>query len=355
MTLGAKLRHLERQNKIRALEKVGPSAQYKKYINAISNDSLINRWHKCVKDSPSSPNCKVWVGPKELFSLEGAKEVRYQPRKILIQLVAGPGIRPERVRNSCEGNDCMNVEHHEVIDLEDLNDELFSLNVSQVPNDIGRLTWNGKGKFRVFNQWGSRLVGPQKYLIEKKYPNWQHSRVAYFQCRNSNCVNVDHIRREKLPNEIAEENRTQILLEVYSLIDESSKLKTRDTECILLSEVQITELVNIIPYVRNKISLTSKSDANYIVAWYALASLMYFHHAFFAMPSGFSPLGTVSLAQRKKYECKHSSFCYRPSHRHQYLTSSFERTNGANRRDRPSEKWLVHSSHLSANSLDNLI
>lgn len=187
------------------------SEKYEKYLLAINNETLVERWHKGPQPSERSSGCQVWGGPADLFAKSGQTDVRYDPYKILLQLIAGPDVRPERVVSVCSQIRCFNTAHYSVLTLNELNDVNFESQMAI--GDVGSecIQWLGSKNFTVLHNWSSRSIDPQKYLFSRAYSDWRLEPLAFMTCSSSSCVNPAHVDRRPTLEESSERRTVEFL------------------------------------------------------------------------------------------------------------------------------------------------
>lgn len=347
------LREAEKQAKIAELDAQTASAKYEKYIGALSNKALMERWKGGIREDANSRNCHLWNGPKELFYTSDGIENRYDPRKLLTQFVAGPDIRPERVVQECGMSDCFNPSHFSVIDLDDLNDANFEKQVSTESDESGCLTWTGGRKFTVLHNWSSRSVSPREYLFSRIFPDISLRRYAFMSCKNELCVNWEHVSRRPTPEELQETRTIEHLKKVFSVVDRPGLWTEMDIGCLELTDNQIAELQDSLVFEGNGYSLIGQSEADrtYVIAWYCLAAVCLFRYGFYAFPMRFRTLGEVSSSKRAEFECKSSPRCISPHHRFEYLTKALNNASNNRFRNSNNENRLRHTTGLTQEQL----
>jgi hypothetical protein len=334
-----------------------PSAKYEKYLLAINNETLMERWHKGLRPSDTSPDCQFWGGPSELFVNLDQVDVRYDPHKILLQLVAGSDVRPERVTATCSQKKCFNSTHYSVLTLGELNDANFESQMAIGVDESECVKWLGSKNFTVLHNWSSRSIEPQKYLFSRLYQDWRLEPLAFMTCSNPSCVNPAHVDRRPTPEETSERRTAELLESVFAIIDRPGLSKDMELGCVELTDEDLSELAGLVRpgegYYRQ--IRASESDWIFRVTWHCLAATCWANYRFFALPRAFRNLGEVSSSVRKGFECPKSARCYTPSHRRDHLQKALKNTSNPRYRNSFNENVLKHSIGLTEDTLFQLL
>lgn len=336
-----------------ALDKQPPSAKYEKYLRALNNERLMERWHEGAQYPASSQGCQVWQGPAELFAKSGQTEVRYDPHKILLQLVAGPDVRPERVVPICSETKCFNSSHYSVLTLSQLNDANFERQIESGSDESTCSKWRGPKKFTVLQKWSSRPIDPQKYLFTRIYNELRLQRLAFMTCSNSLCVNPVHVDRRPTAEETSERRTVELLEAVFAIIDRPGLSKELELGCVEPTDEDLNELAGLIAAEEGYYRQIGANESDWIfrVAWHCLAAACWANYRFFALPKAFRNLGEVSSSVRRGLECPKSARCYTPSHRRDHLQKAFSNTSNPRFRNSNNENVLKHSIGLTEDTL----
>lgn len=347
---------IREHNKLMAqleLDKQPPSATHEKYLQALKNEKLMKRWHDLAQFPNASRGCQFWQGPAELFAKSHQTEVRYDPHKILLQLIAGPDVRPERVVPTCSEKKCFNTSHYSVLSLGELNDANFKSQIEVGFDEAGCIEWRGPKMFTELKKWSSFPINPQKYLFTRVYDDWRLQRLAFMTCSNSLCVNRAHVDRRLTEEEVSERKTVELLQAVFSIIDRPGLSKEMELGCVELNDEDLTELEGLVASEAGRYRPISSNESDWIfrVAWHCLAAVCWANFRFFALPKAFRNLGEVSLSVRKTLECPQSARCFTPSHRRDHLRKAFKNTSNPRYRNSNNENVLKHSIGLTEDTL----
>lgn len=335
------------------LDEQPASAKYEKYLRAIDNETLMARWHKGPQHSDAHQGCQVWGGPAELIVKADQTDVRYDPYKILLQLVAGPNVRPERVVPACSQKRCFNSTHYSVLTLSELNDANFESQMAIGVDESECFRWLGSKNFTVLHNWSSRPIDPQKYLFSRAFPDWRLEPLAFMTCSNSSCVNPAHVDRRPTSEETSEGRTVALLQSVFAIIDRPGLSEEMELGCVEVTDEDLIELAGLVRPEDGyyKQIRANESDWIFQVAWHCLAAACWANYRFFALPKAFRNLGEVSSSVRKGLECNKSARCYTPSHRLDHLQKALSNTSNPRFKNSNNENVLKHSIGLTKETL----
>lgn len=352
--LGTKRQRQKARELLRERHEQSLPVSVQAYINLMRDPNVVERFQSQIRPLGNPSECASWSGAHR-FRVKGSDRT-FSPHLALLYSVCAPDWRIERASSICETSNCFNTDHYSVLSLEAVNWCRFEAGLVEDRQNSGCLVRTGSSKFKYLTALGESATDPRKFLVGSVFKSKDEQLAFYFTCSNDACLNREHLARRATPVENWEDSQGRFFLELDSVIGDVYS-RPLGSECISLTDSHIERLGNTALSVSRRASFPfsySPVDASYIARWRAATALMFREFGFFAYPSGFSALGEVSVAMRRKFECKLSTSCINPRHRVQYLTKALEKESKPGFRYCKNEDRLTRSLNLTPKDIEKL-